>query len=1605
MPDEVPRLAEGGEKGLNLGERGDGWFPPLKTRSTTILHSLFKHALEKPNEPLMHWLNQEGRVAVEYTRGELWTRASIVAERLKKVGVREGQRVMIVFPFGIEFVVGMVALWRLGATVVSVYPPNPAKLQQDVKKLRQFQEDCGASVALTTAKYKLLVGATGLKVTWPKLDWIAVDGGMPKNVRDLPIQTTDSWTTAPPDATALIQYTSGSISFPKGVELTFGNIAHQMDYMRHLAHAALKIPAEECVGVHFVPQYHDFGLIASYLLTLDFGSKGYFLSPLDFIQNPPLWFRCVSRYGATYTNGPSFAFGLSIKRLEAKGECLQCPRLGFCSLGGEPSDFEMLPKMQSVLGISPNAVYNCWGQAETGVMATTFGTNSCHQGKWSVGSVAFASAMGVEVKVVDIQTMQDVPDGSEGEVWIKSESVGKGYLNKPEKSAETFNAVLKASFAKDTTGGKGGKGVEASGPKGELDEKEQERELEEVVEDLCQTSQSLKPEEMRKVTFETKKMNGESTGWLRSGDIGVVSSGELFILSRLKDLIIVAGKNFAPVDLERAAEQAFPDDIRPGSTVAFQSSEGSVVLVCEVREGVDLSGLQLLSSRVRARVEGEIGLELEVAALVRKGAVPKTTSGKVRRAETKRMWEAGELTALAGSERTELDGATSLEALFKAAGVSDWDETLAANGIDSLKLTQLVQTAQEKFGVTVSFAEASEKSAGDLLKDLTAANSRKEIVRVPVERLLSKEEGEGAERTRKRSTCTEIFCRLLIQTVVIMYVTACVIGSSLPSAYFVQELWEDTNWWNINGRAGPLIVASLVLYGFTFSAVVILSKWVLLGRWRPKGPVRRWSFQFARWWTVQRLAAVWETSAGSYVLDTPLASLFYILLGARVSMSARIESFLRDWDFVSVGPRAHVKGLLLARVFCGRSLFFGPVKIERGASVGGGGIVYPWSVVGKDVEVAAGSVVLVGDRLEEGPGSRYEGVPAKLVKDGEGGRARSGWEVVEDWYRLLLVFAFATQSAAFSALWAWVIPESPLEGRLETWTEKSIEIIATQLAVFLLVGLSNAACVILLKWTFLAPLAVDLYGRWTWNLWFRIFPRTALCLSWHRALGLRVHPTATALLIPESVAPSKAHLVSVGQHSFMSSPLFVPEWPQGVAKSVWTWIGSLFTRDKLLPPWWSVMKPTIEVPGGMEVGLRTRWEEGAVANEGALGTSPGTRIRKGDVLQRGRVGMGNPLKIQLGTGKASLKNRKSTVLISPGIAPIRRETQSRLSMFSSQLIRAVSNKTSTPRGPNIDFEDPDDALEEAFFNRRRNSFMSDDAEVPGSATGRQPGHSGSAPAGARLRGGDIEAPSPAGAQGDGLLSSLPHAQSTASKRLVYALHLLLQLCHAVFWCGTLLVAGETVRDAPLYEDGWDTVERVPVAFAIVLSILFGAAVVQTFAFHWVFIGVKRSETEFPQGSARSVLLQHMQEVFGVMRIALIPIMQGTWVHNALLKALGHRLDLDTVLICDGAHLDPNDGGLVELGRWAVLDLGSKAESHIVSGGNAEFRVLRVGGEAVLHPLSMLCQGAIGERAHLLPNSRPLKGLALPAASVSVGNPSLQGVRKEFESVSGPLDAV
>uniref|UniRef100_A0A0G4F6K8 Uncharacterized protein n=1 Tax=Chromera velia CCMP2878 TaxID=1169474 RepID=A0A0G4F6K8_9ALVE len=97
--------------------------------------------------------------------------------------------------------------------------------------------------------------------------------------------------------------------------------------------------------------------------------------------------------------------------------------------------------------------------------------------------------------------------------------------------------------------------------------------------------------------------------------------------------------------------------------------------------------------------------------------------------------------------------------------------------------------------------------------------------------------------------------------------------------------------------------------------------------------------------------------------------------------------------------------------------------------------------------------------------------------------------------------------------------------------------------------------------------------------------------------------------------------------------------------------------------------------------------------------------------------------------------------------------------------------------------------------------------------------------------------------------------------------------------------------------------------------------------------------------------------------------------------------------------------LVELGRWAVLDLGSKAESHIVSGGNAEFRVLRVGGEAVLHPLSMLCQGAIRERAHLLPNSRPLKGLALPAASVSVGNPSLQGVRKDFESVSGPLDAV
>ncbi|CAB9500833.1 Putative fatty-acid--CoA ligase FadD21 [Seminavis robusta] len=277
-------------------------------------------AESKPDRLMYAWLDEEANVVDSYTRKQLWDKSRDLAFLLKtKYGVQPGCRVMIVYPIGIEFLVGLVAIIRVGGIVVSTYPPNPANLDVDVPKFAHFVQDSGAKVALTTKRYLRIVQASRLiNRDWPKeIDWVATDKTLPS----APAEFEDWQPTA--DDVALLQYTSGSTTDPKGVIITHGNIRHQISYLERCHHVyartSARTDAEDFVNVSWTPEFHDMGLFGSFLSFLSTGGTSYAMSPLTFLH-PLIWVEAMRRYKATCTNGPDFGFSLCCKRLKERNE-------------------------------------------------------------------------------------------------------------------------------------------------------------------------------------------------------------------------------------------------------------------------------------------------------------------------------------------------------------------------------------------------------------------------------------------------------------------------------------------------------------------------------------------------------------------------------------------------------------------------------------------------------------------------------------------------------------------------------------------------------------------------------------------------------------------------------------------------------------------------------------------------------------------------------------------------------------------------------------------------------------------------------------------------------------------------------------------------------------------------------------------------------------------------------------------------------------------------------------------------------------------------------------------------------------------------------------
>jgi thioester reductase-like protein len=409
------------------------------------------------------------------------------------------------------------------------------------------------------------------------------------------------------------------------------------------------------IGVSWLPHYHDMGLIGAYLFAAASGGTLYAFAPVDFLRNPLLWLQSISTYRATISPAPNFAYDYCLRADRIPDEALDTLDLSpmRCMINGsEPVNHGTVARFHERFrrcGLERSALVAAYGLAENtltvsanGRIALDLDRRLLQQDQVRIDRTLRGSrhhlrlassgrpAPGVDVRIVDADTRRDLGEDAIGEIWVAGPSKAAGYWRKPELTRETFAATL-------------------AGAENDLGQE-----------------------------------------YLRTGDLGFLHDGEVFVCGRIKDMIIVRGKNYYPQDVEEVVEQSCPG-LRPASTAALAVEDDagaeSVVVLIETKPRDQRPDLDALAREIHARTF----LDVPVIALVRSGSLARTSSGKIARGECKRRWQAGEIEVLHLRRRGQ--DATSeqvLSYLFDDAELAGADDmTLAEVGVDSLTLVSL----------------------------------------------------------------------------------------------------------------------------------------------------------------------------------------------------------------------------------------------------------------------------------------------------------------------------------------------------------------------------------------------------------------------------------------------------------------------------------------------------------------------------------------------------------------------------------------------------------------------------------------------------------------------------------------------------------------------------------------------------------------------------------------------------------------------------------------------------------------------------------------------------------------------------------------------------
>ncbi len=513
------------------------------------------------------------------TYGELDRQARKIASHLWKW---QGERALLLYPSGLEFITAFFGCLYAGVVAVPVYPP---RRNQNLSRLLSIVNDAQANIALT--KISILAE---IEKRWEEeaklgqLKWVATDT-IEANGQEFVDRS------VAPENLAFLQYTSGSTGTPKGVMVTHGNIIHNQQLIQQaFGHT------EKSIGVGWLPLFHDMGLIGHVLQPIYVGFPSILMPPLAFTMKPIRWLNAISKYRATTSGGPNFAYDLCVKKLPPEQLAnLDLSSWDLAYSGAEPLRAETLEQFTQKFaeyGFNYSAFYPCYGMAETTLFTTGADKHKkpliqgVKAGKLEQNLVVESEIsspdsrvllgcgrpyMDTTVTIVNPESLTRCEKGQIGEIWVSGGSITSGYWNRPEATRETFQAHLK-----DT----------GEGP------------------------------------------------FLRTGDLGFLSNGELFVTGRLKDVIIIRGRNYYPHDIELTVENSHPS-LRTNCSAAFSieiEGEESLVVACEV-ERIHLRKLNTdeIVREIQIAVSTEHELEIYGVVLLKTGSIPKTSSGKIQR--------------------------------------------------------------------------------------------------------------------------------------------------------------------------------------------------------------------------------------------------------------------------------------------------------------------------------------------------------------------------------------------------------------------------------------------------------------------------------------------------------------------------------------------------------------------------------------------------------------------------------------------------------------------------------------------------------------------------------------------------------------------------------------------------------------------------------------------------------------------------------------------------------------------------------------------------------------------------------------------------------------